>query len=462
MIVLHLPRPLRLIAALCAMSLAAGCASSAPSPATSAVAAPEVREEAPTRLEPRAWTAESDAGEIAAWARAGCRRPAEGKDACIERALVALLADVGVARTMEVLDSLAAADAEIFPDGHALAHGLGISAYRSPETMAATFAACPATQMSGCGHGVIQGYFLDVGRQGRPIGTAEMDALCEPHRAALFVYFHCAHGMGHGLMAVHANHLPTALAGCDAASDWFVRETCYGGAFMENIVQVTHPHHTAGGHAGTQGGGDDGHAGHAAGGHGGHAGDGHAVAQGMDHGAWKALDAAEPLYPCTVLDRRYLDACYANQTSAIMFFNAGDVAATARACAAAPPEFTGTCFHSLGRDVTAWTAQDHGRSIELCRVAGEAAGERPGTWCALGALGTLINQSADPQDGMPFCRALPGADAKRECYRVVGESVGRMVTGTQARGRHCETAEPEFVVVCRRGAGIEPSGVREE
>ena len=456
MMLLHPLRSIHALAAALALSLAAACAPSASSLAPSAAPAPEVPvEEPPTRLEPRTWTAQSPAGEIAAWARKGCRRPAEGKDACIERMLAGLLEQAGVAKSMEVLDTLTAADRELFPSGHALAHGLGISAYRGPQTLAATFAACPSSQMSGCQHGVIQGYFLDMSRQGRPIGTAELDALCEPHRALLFVHHHCAHGMGHGLMAIHRNHLPTALAACDQASDHFVRETCYGGAFMENIVHVTHPHHTASGHAGA-----DGHGGHEADAHA-----GHAAAQGgqaMQHGPWKALDPDDPLYPCNVLDARYLDACYANQTSAVMFFYAGDVERTARVCAAVPYGFQGTCFSSLGRDVTAWTAQDHARSIELCRRAGEAAGGRTGTWCALGALGTLINQSADPQDGMRFCRALPGADAKRDCYRVVGESVSRMVTGTQARGRQCETAEPEFIATCRRGAGIEPSGTRDE
>jgi hypothetical protein len=451
------PRSLRLLLAACAVSLAAACLPSASSLAPAAAPAPAPADP-PTRLEARTWTAQSPAGEIAGWAREGCARPAEGKDACIERMLVGLLDQAGIARSMEVLDSLAAADPEVFPNGHPLAHGLGISAYRGPRTLAATFAACPATQMSGCGHGVIQGYFLDMARQGRPLGAAELDALCEPHRAAPSVFSQCAHGMGHGLMAVHGNHLPAALAACDAASDGSVRDACYGGAFMENIVGVSHPHHTAGGHAGTQGGGDGGHASHGADGHAAHASHG---MTGMDHGAWTALDRARPLYPCTELDHRYLQACYANQTSAIMFFNGGDVAATARACQGAPAEFSATCYISLGRDITAWVAQDHGRTIEQCGRAGQAAGERQGTWCLLGAVTTLINQAGDPQDGIRFCRAVPGTDARRECYRVVGESIGWMVDGTQARGRQCQTAEPEFAVVCRRGAGIEPSGVRD-
>jgi hypothetical protein len=428
----------------CVLTLAVACA---PPPAVAPAPIDSPAAEVPTRLEPAAWTAESPAGDVAAWLRRGCERAGEGKGACVERGLVALLAQAGVARTMEVLDSLAQSDAEVRADGHALAHGLGMSAYRSPATLAATFAACPTSQMSGCQHGVIQGYFLELAGQGRQPGAAELDALCAPHQAVPFTYYQCAHGIGHGLMAAYGNHLPAALAGCDRASDPDVRRTCHGGAFMENIIQVTHPHHATAGHARTQGHGT--HAGHAA-------ADAHA-----GHGAWKALDPADPQYPCNAVDARYGDACYDLQPSAVMFFAGGDVERTARACQGAPREFAATCFMSLGREVTAWTVQDHTRTLDGCRRAGQAAEARARAWCEQGALRTLMSQAADPQEGIRFCRAVEGADAKRECYRVVGEFVSMLVVDTRARGSHCRTAEPDFIAPCRRGAGLDPSGSRD-
>lgn len=434
-------RLIRICAVFCALA-AAACAPAASTP-TPSVTPPLSADTVPaeTRLEARTWTAESPVAEVVAWLRQGCGRAAEGKAACVERGLVALLEQAGVARTMEVLDALAAADPDVASNGHALAHGLGMSAYESPATVAATFAACPASQMSGCQHGVIQGYFLELAGQGREPGTAEMDALCAPHEAVFFTYYHCAHGMGHGLMAAYGNHLPRALASCDLASDPAVRRSCHGGAFMENIVHVTHPHHTAAGHAGTQGG------------HGEHgAGDAHA-----GHGAWKALDPADPQYPCNAVDARYGDACYDLQPSAVMFFTRGDVDATARACQAAPGDFLAVCFMSLGREVTSWAGMDHARTLDGCRRAGTAGGGRTRVWCEQGALRTLMAQAADPQEGVRFCRAVADAEGKRECYRSVGEFVATLVQGTQARGRQCQTAEAEFVATCRRGAGIDPS-----
>jgi hypothetical protein len=466
MIVSVHPRSLRAALAVCAALLVGACAPSGPS------TGPSPQAEAATELTARAWTAQSPAAEIAAWARQGCRRAPAGRDACLERALVGLVEQAGVAKSMEVLDTLTAVDAEIAHNAHPLAHGLGIAAYRSPETVAATFASCPVTQMSGCSHGVIQGYFLDLSRQGKPIGTAELDALCAPHTSTSFLYFQCAHGMGHGLMAVHQNHLPMTLQACDMASNEFVRTSCYGGAFMENVVNFTHPHHTAGGHAGVQGGAHgahgqqapaDAHAGHgaqaAAGAHA-HAGHdahaGHGAQPAMQHGPWKALDPQDLLYPCNAVALKYQQECYAMQTSPVMFFNRGDVAATARVCERAG-QFMKTCFMSLGRDITAYAERDHPRTLEMCARTGDTAAGNGRLWCTLGAVTTLVNFTADAGDGMRFCRAVAGADPKRECYRVVGENIASIHAGDDARARSCSTAESEFVAACLLGAGVPAS-----
>lgn len=417
---------------------------------------------------PREWTPESPTAEIAAWVDQGCRRARAAKNACVERALTTVLEQAGISRSMAVLDTLVVTDPDVRDLSHALAHGLGISAYRSPETLAATFASCPTSQMSGCYHGVIQGYFLDLAAQGRPVGGAELNALCAPHAAQQFVWFHCSHGMGHGLMALHQNHLPMALESCDQVSVDFVRESCYSGAIMENVMQVTHPHHTAGGHAQTQGAAHgahppaDAHAehgGHAAAAAGGDAHAGHGAVSGARatrHGEWRALDPDDMLYPCNALDVKYQSACYNFQPSPVMFFNRGDVAATARVCERAPEEFRATCFSSLGREVTTWAGQDAARIVEMCGRVGGAGGGRGRAWCYGGAVASRINQAADPQDGIRFCRAVPDAEGKQTCYERVGAFVVTLIADVEARARHCATAEAEYVAVCRRGAEVDP------
>ncbi|HEX2211191.1 MAG TPA: hypothetical protein VHG93_26140 [Longimicrobium sp.] len=433
--------------------------------------------------EVRVWTPESPAREISRWVRRECGNPFRNKQACVERHLVALIDQAGIGRTMEVLDTLVNVDGDVRFNAHALAHGLGIAAYRTPETMAATFAECPPSQMSGCYHGVVQGYFLSLARQGRLPGQPELDAMCEPHRESTFLFFQCAHGMGHGLMAVHQNHVPMSLDACDLASDDFIRQSCYGGVFMENVVSVTHPHHTAEGHAGTQGhhghgggAGEDAHvahggsqpppghadhgaqqAGHDA--HADHAGHGAApranAHAAMQHGDWTPLNRADPLYPCNAVAEKYQEACFAMQTSPILFYNGGDVAATGRACEQAPERMVSICYGSLGRDIMALASLDHARGIELCgRTAGQARG-RGQTWCILGLAQNLVNLAADPAEGIRFCRAVSAAAQKSECYRVVGEMIRTLVNAPAQRGESCRTAEPAYVAICRAGAGVD-------
>ncbi|HEX6371100.1 MAG TPA: hypothetical protein VF006_19435 [Longimicrobium sp.] len=428
--------------------------------------------------DPRAWTAESPASEISRWVRRECGSRFRNKQACVERTLVALIDQTGIGRTMEVLDTLVIADGDVRFNAHALAHGLGIAAYRTPETLASTFADCPPTQMSGCYHGVVQGYFLSLARQGRLPGTPELDTMCEPHRGTTFLFFQCAHGVGHGLMAVHDNHVPMSLDACDLATDDFIRRSCYGGVFMENVVRVTHPHHTAEGHAGTQGG--DGHGAQPAaadahahgaaqaadhGGHGEHAAgqqaqagaDAHAAHGAMRHGPWRPLDRSDPLYPCNAVAEKYQEGCYMMQTSAILFFNGADVAATGRACEGAPEPMVSLCFGSLGRDITALAAQNHARSLEMCgRTAGQADG-RGQLWCTLGVVQNLVNVAADPDEGLRFCRLVAGGDPKRQCYRAVGEMIGTLVNAAEQRRASCQGAEPDYVAICRSGAGVEAS-----
>ncbi|HVH12553.1 MAG TPA: hypothetical protein VM759_05860, partial [Longimicrobium sp.] len=93
-------RSLRAALAACTLLLAGACV---PSGASSGPAPDRL---ADAGLETASWNAQSPAGEIAAWTRQGCRRAPGGRDACIERTLVGLIDQAGIAKSMEVLDTL--------------------------------------------------------------------------------------------------------------------------------------------------------------------------------------------------------------------------------------------------------------------------------------------------------------------------------------------------------------------
>jgi hypothetical protein len=394
----------------------------------------------PSRLADVTWDSAAAPDSIAGWALEGCRRRLGGPSReCVERALYRVIEQAGITTAMRALDRAVEREARLGPDAHGLAHGLGIAAYRSPETVAATFAGCTRTQMSGCFHGVIQGYFLDLARQGAAPTGETLDALCAPHAPDIFLYFHCVHGVGHGVLSLTRGHLPRALEVCDLASDAYFRESCYTGAFMENSIAFTHPHHSGEAHAAIGGeahGDDGGHAHHAA----------------SDEPRWKPLDPGEPLYPCTVVAERYRYACYTFQASSVLFLSGGQMDAVARACRRAPEAYRQVCFESLGREVMSVAAKEHAKSIRLCAHAGEA-GEGD---CLAGVAMSLVNGEGDPGAGMRFCAELPDEATKGPCYRGVGRIIVTLAPGEEARERHCAAAEPAGVEPCRAGAGLRP------
>ena len=443
-----------------------GCAQSNRSSAASAEGG------APTaRLAERTWTPQDSPDSIAAWADAGCQ--GAERQSCLEGALVSVIRPAGVDRAMAALKAIMEKDATMRTHSHAFAHGIGIAAYESPETVSRTFALCTEDFQSGCYHGVIQAYFADDAAAEGGVSAEKLNALCTDYRGPdkRWLLFQCGHGMGHGLMAVNSHHLLKALDGCDLLELRYEREACYGGAFMENIINVTNPHHTnttrtasADEHAGHGAGGGDAHAGHAAppappaadphAGHGAQA----AQAAHADHGGahehagadaqpFKPLDPAQPLYPCSIVKEQHLVACYQMQTSAILFHNKGNFAAAGRTCETAPEAMRRVCFVSLGRDANSYAAGVGARVIELCSEA-PAGGQ---AWCIVGAVKNMMDITANPDDGLAFCRTVPGG-SKAACYHAVGQHAWVLHSDAEGREKVCARAEGSFVPECRRGA----------
>ncbi|HEX8907458.1 MAG TPA: hypothetical protein VF771_21575, partial [Longimicrobiaceae bacterium] len=304
-------------------------------------------------------------------------------------------------------------------------------------------------------HGVIQAYFLDVARGSGKVSGQDLDALCAPHRADPDRFLQCAHGIGHGLMALNGHRLPAALEACDLIRDYTARVNCWGGAFMENIVAVTHPEHTAEAHASLasgHGGSEHGGMNHGAMDHGGtnHEGMDHgAMAHGDSAPAWKPLDPADPLYPCDAVAEKYQNSCYLIQTAAILDGNHGDIAATALVCATAPAAMVRTCYSSLGRDITSYAARDPARTAELCARA--AAGELD---CLRGAAAALYEVDRKPGDALGLCRAVAGDERKTACYQAAARRIRASRPAPDAMTPVCAGAEAGYVEVCRAAAGL--------
>lgn len=366
------------------------------------------------------------------------------KNGCYEPLLLELMRSAGVRHAMDTLREIGAADRDVERDGHVYAHAIGIAAYHARPDVARTFAACTEIYQSGCYHGVIQAYFGGV----QQVDAAAVNGLCSAYKAPdadRWLLFQCVHGMGHGLTMSYAHDLPRALESCDLLTDEWDRRSCYGGAFMENIVNATVPHHPATAIAHQAHG--EGTAGAAtAGGH----GAGHAPEAAGTRPAFKPLDPDDPLYPCSILADKYQPDCYQMQTSAILFHNGGDMEATARACDGAPLAMRPWCYQGLGRDISSYTYQDHAAGIRLCSLGDP----RWQPWCFGGLVKNFVDLTARIDDGFAFCRNVPGVANKMRCTYAVGEQVGTLENGEAGREALCARSEPEYLEACRYGARV--------
>ena len=351
----------------------------------------------------------------------------DARRTCYAQLLSDRLTKHGLADAVATLDAITRADVDAAEHAHEYAHGIGIEAYGLSPDIQATFAACGDGYSSGCRHGVIQAYFESRDAVTQP----EVEALCQPFKSATasrWVLFQCVHGMGHGLTMYRGHDLPRALGDCDLLTDGWDRESCYGGAFMESVINATTPHHPATMLAA----------------HGHH----------MAMATFKAMDAADPLYPCSIMADRYLHACYQMQTSVMLNLNHGDMADAARSCERAPAQVRPVCFQSLGRDITSYTARDPQKSADMCDKAREPY--RPA--CYFGAAKALVDWTATTESAFTFCHIVAAQPGGPTCYQALGEEIATLLATTPEREEQCLRAqEPQAVDACRRGAGIPPS-----
>ena len=358
-----------------------------------------------------------------------CRGLPGGGDAqmdCYDAFLDPLVAARGVRTAMGTLSVLGARDPQLRVDGHVYAHAIGITAGRAGGAdLSGAFASCTEIFQSGCYHGVIQAYFERV----RAVDTASANRLCSSYAspgANQWLRFQCVHGMGHGLMMFYAHNLPRTLSACDLLRVEWDRESCYGCAFMENVVYATAPHHAS------------------------HMLHSHADSHESGVAPFKALDSTDLQYPCSIVAQRYLVSCYNMQTSVMLYFTHGDIGAAARSCLGAPQSLRPVCYQGLGREISAYSRQVHREAIRLCGLS--PAQYQP--WCHVGVVKNFIDLTANVGDGIAYCRDLSGSANRLQCYEAVGEEIATLRNDPKEREAACAGVGEAYREACRSGARL--------
>lgn len=338
--------------------------------------------------------------------------------------LVEIMRQRGTSEALAQLEALAAQDERVYAEGHALVHTMGRLSFAHYGDVAEAFGQCRETFSAGCYHGVLEGYLASLPRI-EPQAVAGLCGTAVPPGSPPLLKFQCVHGVGHGLVANFDADLPRALGFCDALDNDWGRSSCYGGAFMENIMIEWHLRY-------------------------GPPSDG----SGQAHDATKSmLKADDPLYPCNAVAEKYRRDCYFLQSSAISMFNDNDFEATLKVCDTVPAKYVQVCYQSTGRDISGFTLRDSQRAIDYCLLGDD----RNEGYCILGVVRDVTNFRLSTDDGLAFCDLVPEA-SKALCYRGIGEHVDSMFEDQAQRVAECARAPDPYRAACEGGARLTSRG----
>jgi hypothetical protein len=354
-----------------------------------------------------------------------CLRTVGGeKTACYEGDLLPLVAARGAGAALDVLEQLVPIDADVRMNAHAFAHAIGVTAFETHPDVEVTFPACREEFQSGCYHGVIQAYFMRAGGD----DSTTVRAVCAPWRIPGeygWLRFQCAHGLGHGLTMMLDHDLPGALGRCDFLDDDWDRESCYGGAFMENVMDATQPHeamlmpHTA-------------------------------AVYPPGGARFKEFDPANPAYPCSILAERYLLSCWENQISIILSIYNENIARSSGGCDRAPAAYVPWCYIGLGTDINGRVVSNLDSALVLC----DSTPARNRAWCYVGVAKNRVEVGAQAKRGIEFCTRVPGRVEKMRCYEAVGEEISSVSARAPDREAMCRDVDVPYREACRFGARL--------
>lgn len=244
---------------------------------------------------------------------------------------------------------------------HELTHIIGHAAVDLYGDVPTTFSRGDSFCGSGYYHGAMEAIVANIGAEKV---LKEVDTLC----AGLYSFYHynCAHGLGHGFMRVQENELFKSLDMCDALSDSWERNRCYGGVFMENVVDEGHPVHPS-----------------------------------------KYLKADQPLYPCNAVESRYKDECYQRQTSYALEQQGNNFTKVFDLCAKVEHRFRPACYQGLGWDASVQSLKQGNsdasinESASMLCMMGDNHEARSN--CIVGAVDYFIRDSYNDVRAQAFC-----------------------------------------------------------
>ncbi len=293
----------------------------------------------------------------------------------------------------------------IFENCHVMLHFLGQAAYKKYGDVTETLKRGSHACFAGFYHGTLEGYFIEnnlsVYTEDDTAKLKEMiPAICLEEKAEIRKdYLECLHGLGHAFMFATDGELPLALNLCDALGESEKARWCYSGAFMENSTSTTNPDHPS-----------------------------------------KYLKADDPLYPCSILENKYLNTCYILQSMHIVDKTKADWPAVATFCRQIPEAYRKACFDGMGQSLSGFST-DHTVIRDVClSVETEYLKE-----CIEGVVGAIGAKYNPPfSKVLDFCSVWSNEE-KSMCYEAAFDRMNNWPVNQRELRKFCATVNNSFL-----------------
>ncbi|MEO8065813.1 MAG: hypothetical protein ABI643_03090 [Candidatus Doudnabacteria bacterium] len=260
-------------------------------------------------------------------------------------------------------------NADVASNCHPLTHIVGRTAAESYKTTAEAFLLGDPFCWSGYYHGIMEGMVAKIGLQNLP---NELNSICAdiPGKESYnFNYYNCVHGLGHGIMAELSDEVFDSLKMCDSLTGNWEQQSCYGGVYMQNIIDSTNVADT--------------------------------------NNVVKYLKPSDPLYPCTAVEDKYKGQCYLGQTSYVLQVNGYNFAKAFALCTTVAEPFRTICNQSMGRDAANQASHQADATKQICWLASDP-NDRSN--CVVGAVKEIISYYHSETQALDFCNILDDAN----------------------------------------------------
>lgn len=298
----------------------------------------------------------------------------------------------------------------IFARCHEVTHYLGRQLYHNEHVFEKSYGKCTSACWGGCYHGVLEAYFdeneLNPGKADTTKLQKAILSICntEKGKPNIRLYHECLHGIGHAMMFITDSNLPDSLGYCDVLSNIDMREDCYGGVFMENSSSSTDLSINS-----------------------------------------KFTKESDPMYPCNILDTKYLEICYRYQSSHFVIISHHKWPEVVNLCLQVPSPYQEGCINIMGSNQVGST-QDFNIMTNNCNLVKDP---KLHASCITGLTNGLAGRYAgDPTRLIKFCEVVKPED-KNICYQSLYAAITSWGTKPEEHHTFCtQIADSEYFNKC--------------